>query len=85
MTTEEKRLEALKVLNDHFRYESPFELLSDRQVKLVLNAMEEYTEKQVKFISINNPVMRSACEHDWNGSPIDGVWKCNKCGFTDKG
>ena len=44
MENEEIRLQALRVLNEHFKYEGKFGCLEDRQVKLVLDAMIEFRQ-----------------------------------------
>lgn len=42
----EERLEALKILNEHFKFEGKLGHLEDRQVKLVIDAMIEFKNKK---------------------------------------
>jgi hypothetical protein len=42
----EIRLQALRVLNEHFKHEGKLGHLEDRQVKLVLDAMIEFKQTQ---------------------------------------
>ena len=41
-----KRLQALHILNDHFKNEGHLGCLEDRQIKLVLDAMIEFHDKE---------------------------------------
>lgn len=48
MESAEKRIQALRVLNEQFKHEGKFGCLDDRQVKLVLDAMIEFRELDIK-------------------------------------
>lgn len=48
MESVEKRMQALRVLNEQFKHEGKFGCLDDRQVKLVLDAMVEFREMDIK-------------------------------------
>jgi hypothetical protein len=71
-----ERLKALKVLNSHFRHEPKFEHLTDRQVKCVLDAMQEFRKPDV---------MRSVCR-SCGGELVAvktyGYDECLECGKT---
>lgn len=58
MTDEEKklRLEALQILNKHFRFQPKAALLEDYQVRLVLNAMIEFQQyPPIQLKNLKNP------------------------------
>ncbi len=71
-----ERLTALKVLNSNFRHEPKFEHLTDRQVKLVLNAMQEFRKPDVMRL-----VCRS-CGGQLVAVKSYGYDECLECGKT---
>lgn len=74
MENEEIRLQALRVLNQHFKYEGKSGCLEDRQVKLVLDAMIEFRQ----FV-----VIKSVCTCTAPDVAMEDNY-CGKCGLPLK-
>lgn len=91
MENEEIRLQALKVLNEHFKYEGQLGCLEDRQVKLVLDSMIEFIQSNAIFsLPSHAHLTKKALEvHGDNESELNmakhrawidgGVWMLDEC------
>lgn len=69
-----ERLTALDVLNKHFATEVMYGCLTDRQVKLVLDAMIEFRQFDVSgMVCLHIPMFKE-------GETFTGQNKCVRCG-----
>jgi len=72
MENKEIRLQALRVLNENFKHESKLGCLEDRQIKLVLDAMVEFRQLDIKsvcehtdYLEVTNEIIKCKCGKEW--------------------